>query len=69
VAGIAHRTGGQAIGAINAARIGAAFIGPVLATTVLAVGPPAVLYLLLTAVALASVPVATWRGRAPAGGR
>ena len=69
VAGIAHRAGGQAVGAINAARIGAAFIGPVLATTVLAVGPPAVLYLLLTAVALASVPVATWRGRAPTGGR
>jgi MFS transporter, DHA1 family, multidrug resistance protein len=69
VASIAHRAGGQAIGAINAARIGAAFIGPVLATTVLAVGPPAVLYLVLTAVALASVPVATWRGRAPMGGR
>jgi MFS family permease len=66
VAGIAHRAGGQAIGAINAARIGTAFIGPVLATTVLAVAPPAVLYLVLTAVALASVPMATWRGPAPA---
>lgn len=65
VAGIAHRAGGQAIGAINAARIGAAFIGPVLATTVLAVAPPAVLYLVLAAVALASVPVATWRRPAP----
>ena len=69
VAGIAHRAGGQAIGAINAARIGAAFMGPVLATTVLAVGPPAILYLLLTVVALVSVPVATWRGRSAAGGR
>jgi MFS family permease len=65
VSGIAHRAGGQAIGAINAARIGAGFIGPVLATTVLAVAPPAVLYLLLAVVALASVPVATWRLRIP----
>ena len=65
VAGIAHRAGGQAIGAINAARIGAAFIGPVLATTVLGVAPPAVLYLVLAAVALASVPVAAWRRPVP----
>jgi MFS family permease len=61
VAGIAHRAGGQAIGAINSARIGAAFIGPVLATTVLAVAPPWVLYLVLAALGLAAVPVAMWR--------
>jgi MFS family permease len=61
VAGIAHRAGGQAIGAINSARIGAAFIGPVLATTVLALAPPWALYLVLAAVGLAAVPVAMWR--------
>jgi MFS transporter, DHA1 family, multidrug resistance protein len=61
VAGIAHRAGGQAIGAINSARIGAAFIGPVLATSVLAVAPPWVLHLVLAAVGLAAVPVALWR--------
>lgn len=61
VAGIAHRAGGQAIGAINSARIGAAFVGPVLATTVLGLGPPWVLYLVLAGLGLASVPVALWR--------
>jgi MFS family permease len=61
VAGIAHRAGGQTIGAINSARIGAAFIGPVLATTVLALAPAWALYLVLAAVGLAAVPVALWR--------
>lgn len=61
VAGIAHRAGGQAIGAINSARIGAAFIGPVLATTVLALAPPWVLYLVLAALGLVAVPVAMSR--------
>jgi MFS family permease len=61
VAGIAQRAGGQVIGAINAARIGAAFVGPVLATTVLALGPAWILYLVLAAMGLASVPVAMWR--------
>jgi hypothetical protein len=61
VAGVAHRAGGQAIGVINSARIGAAFIGPVLATTVLAVAPPWMLYVVLAALGLAAVPVAMWR--------
>jgi MFS transporter, DHA1 family, multidrug resistance protein len=65
VAGIAHRAGGQTIGAINSARIGAAFIGPVLATTVLALAPAWALYLVLAAVGLAAVPVAMWRPTAP----
>jgi MFS family permease len=60
VAGIAHRAGGQTIGAINSARIGAAFIGPVLATTVLALAPAWALYLVLAAVGLAVAPVAMW---------
>jgi DHA1 family multidrug resistance protein-like MFS transporter len=61
VAGIAHRAGGQAIGAINSARIGAAFIGPVLATTVLALAPAWALYLVLAAVGVAAAPAALWR--------
>ena len=61
IAAIAHRAGGQAIGAINSARIGAAFIGPVLATTVLALAPAWALYLVLAALGLAAVPVALWR--------
>lgn len=67
VAGIAHRAGGQAIGAINSARIGAAFIGPVVATTVLALAPDWVLYLVLAAFGLAVVPVALSRRPAPHG--
>jgi MFS family permease len=61
IAGIAHRAGGQVIGAINSARIGAAFIGPVLATTVLALAPAWALYLVLAGIGLAAVPVALWR--------
>jgi DHA1 family multidrug resistance protein-like MFS transporter len=67
VAGIAHRAGGQTIGAINSARIGAAFIGPVLATTVLAQARPWVLYLLLAVLGLGAVPVALWRRPASTG--
>jgi DHA1 family multidrug resistance protein-like MFS transporter len=66
VAGIAHRAGGQAIGVINSARIGAAFVGPVVATTVLAAAPAAVLYVLLAATGLACVPLARRRRHPPA---
>jgi DHA1 family multidrug resistance protein-like MFS transporter len=65
VAGIAHRAGGQAIGVINSARIGAAFVGPVVATTVLAAAPAAALYALLAAVGLVCVPLARHRARPP----
>ena len=61
VARIAHRAGGGAIGVINSARIGAAFIGPVAATTLLAWTSPLILYACLGAVGAACVPVA-WRG-------
>ena len=44
IARVAHRVGGKAIGIINAARIGAAFLGPVAATTLLAWGSVAVVY-------------------------
>jgi MFS family permease len=57
VARVAQHAGGQAIGVINSARIGAGFLGPVLATTVLAWTSPALLYMLLGAVGLASAPL------------
>lgn len=61
VAGIAQRAGGQVIGVINSARIGAAFLGPVAATTLLAAAPAAALYAGLAAVGLACVPLARRR--------
>jgi MFS family permease len=69
VARIAHSAGGEAIGVINAARIGAAFVGPVMATSLLAWTSPAVLYVALAAVGLACLPVSAMRAHVPAGGR
>ena len=63
VAGIAPRAGGTAIGFINSARIGAAFIGPVLATTLLGWWSPSVVYLVLALAGLACVPLAGLRAR------
>ena len=57
VAAIAQRASGEAIGFVNSARIGAAFIGPVVATTLLSSMPPAVVYLVLAALGLAVVPL------------
>ena len=57
VAAIAQRASGEAIGFVNSSRIGAAFLGPVIATTVLAVAPPAAVYLTLAACGLAVLPV------------
>ena len=62
VARIAHRAGGGAIGLINSARIGAAFIGPVTATSMLVWTSPAVLYACLGATGAACVPLAWRRG-------
>ena len=61
IAQVAHRVGGQAIGFINSARIGAAFIGPVVATTLLAWGPTPVLYACLGLMSASCIPLA-WRG-------
>ena len=61
VARIAQHAGGAAIGIINSARIGAAFVGPVVATSVLAWTSPAILYVLLALVGLACVPLALVR--------
>ena len=57
VAAIAQRASGGAIGFVNSARIGAAFLGPVLATTLLSSMPPAVVYLALAGLGIAAVPL------------
>jgi hypothetical protein len=57
VAAIAQRASGEAIGFVNSARIGAAFVGPVLATTVLSSLPPAAVYLVLAGLGLSVVPL------------
>jgi MFS family permease len=57
--------GGQAIGLVNSARIGAAFIGPVLATSILAWASPLALYAVLAGVGLACVPLTMLRETSP----
>ena len=69
VARIAQTAGGEAIGVINAARIGASFIGPVMATSLLAAGSPVALYVLLGAIGLACLPVSGMRAHVPAARR
>jgi MFS family permease len=63
VTGIAQQAGGQAIGMVNGARIAAGFVGPVLATTVLASASPAALYVALALLGLLCVPCARGVGR------
>jgi MFS family permease len=58
VARTAQQGSGGAIGVINSARIGGSFIGPVLATTILSVSSPAVLYVTLGLGCLLCVPLA-----------
>jgi DHA1 family multidrug resistance protein-like MFS transporter len=57
VASIAQRASGQAIGVVNSARIGASFLGPVLATTLLTWVSPGAVYGILSALGLALVPI------------
>ncbi|MGH7398772.1 MAG: MFS transporter [Candidatus Rokuibacteriota bacterium] len=57
VAAIAQRASGEAIGFVNSARIGAAFIGPVVATTLLSSMPPGAVYLVLAGMGLSVVPL------------
>jgi len=52
---------GPLVGAINSARIGAGFVGPVVATTLLTWTSPGALYVLLAAIGLACVPLVTMR--------
>lgn len=61
VARIVQHAGGATIGVINSARIAAGFIGPVVATTLLAWTSPGVLYCLLAAIGLACVPLVRMR--------
>ena len=58
VARVAQQGSGGAIGIINSARIGGSFIGPVLATSLLSVSSPSVLYVTLGLTCLACVPLA-----------
>lgn len=68
VARVAQHAGGEAIGLVNSARIAAAFVGPVLATSMLTWTPAPVLYLTLAAMTLGCVPLVGLR-RAAAFGR
>jgi hypothetical protein len=61
VARTAQRGSGGAIGVINSARIGGSFIGPVLATSILSVSAPAVLYGTLGLACLACLPLVLGR--------
>lgn len=61
IARIAQNAGGQTMSVINSARIGAGFVGPVIATSVVAWTAPWVLYALLAAVGVACVPLARRR--------
>ncbi len=65
VARIAQTHGGEAIGVINAARIGASFVGPVVATSLLAAGSPALLYAVLALAGLACLPLSAMRAHVP----
>ena len=60
VARVAHASG-EAVGVINSARIGAAFTGPLVATTVLAWTSPVGLHLVLALIGLACVPLTALR--------
>jgi MFS family permease len=55
VAHIARRADASAIGIINAARVGSGFLGPLVATTVLATGSPGLLYVVLGAAGIGTV--------------
>jgi len=66
---VAHSAGGRAIGIINSARIGAAFLGPVIATSLLAWTSVVAVYGALAVMGLACVPLAArplTRGRGEA---
>jgi len=58
VARIAQHGSGRVIGVINSARIGAGFLGPVAATTMLAWAPASAVYIILAAMGLGCVPLA-----------
>lgn len=51
---------------INAARIGASFVGPVAATSLLAAGSPTLLYAILALAGLACLALSAMRAHVPA---
>jgi MFS family permease len=55
---IAQSAGGRAIGVINSARIGAAFLGPVIATSLLAWTSMPAVYVTLALMGIVCVPLA-----------
>lgn len=57
VARIAQRASGEVIGFVNSSRIGAAFLGPVVATTLLSWFPPGIVYGILALTGLACLPL------------
>lgn len=63
VAWIAQRASGEAIGFVNSARIAAAFVGPVFATSMLAHATAPVVYVFLAALTLACLPLVGAGGR------
>src|SRR5882672_2113396 len=69
VAGIAQRASGMAIGIVNSSRIAGAFLGPVLATTLLAWLPPAAVYLTVAALGLLVAPLVARLGLRGRGGK
>ena len=72
VARVAQHAGGDVIGIVNSARIAGSFVGPVVATSVLAVASPAAVYLVLAGMGLACLPLTALRGpsdRVGLGGR
>jgi MFS family permease len=56
VARVAQRADGEAIGLVNSSRIGAAFLGPVVATMLLSWFPPGIVYGILAILGLAALP-------------
>jgi MFS transporter, DHA1 family, multidrug resistance protein len=69
VAAIAQRASGMTIGIVNSSRIAGGFIGPVLATTLLAWLPPAAVYLTVAALGLLVVPLVAGLGMRGRGGK
>jgi MFS transporter, DHA1 family, multidrug resistance protein len=69
VAGVAQRASGMAIGIVNSSRIAGAFLGPVLATTLLAWLPPAAVYLTVAALGLLVAPLVASLGLRGRGGK
>jgi DHA1 family multidrug resistance protein-like MFS transporter len=63
VARIAQHASGQAIGMVNSARIAAAFVGPVIATSLLSRAPAPSVYVVLAALTLVCVPLVSVRAR------